>query len=61
LIIHGHTPLESGRPELLPNRLDLDNGACFGGPLSAAVFDAAPIGPQVFLTDDGTIEDAILP
>jgi serine/threonine protein phosphatase 1 len=39
LIVHGHTPLESGLPDLRRNRLNLDTGAVFGGPLTAAVFD----------------------
>jgi serine/threonine protein phosphatase 1 len=54
-IVHGHTPLASGRPDLRPNRLNLDTGACFGGPLTAAAFDDTRIGPLAFLTDDGAI------
>jgi serine/threonine protein phosphatase 1 len=38
LIVHGHTPLETGEPDLRPNRLNLDTGAVFGGPLTAALF-----------------------
>jgi serine/threonine protein phosphatase 1 len=47
LVVHGHTPLDTTMPELRANRLNLDTGAVFGGPLSAAVFDdtqAAPLG-----------------
>lgn len=47
LIVHGHTPLATGTPELRANRLNLDTGAVFGGPLTAAVFtdsDVKPIG-----------------
>jgi serine/threonine protein phosphatase 1 len=55
LIVHGHTPIEAGLPELLPNRLNLDTGACFGGPLSAAVFDDEKAGPRAFIRDDGRI------
>ena len=52
-IVHGHTPTEV--PEMLPNRLNLDTGACFGGPLTAAVFDARTTGPLAFITDAGRI------
>jgi serine/threonine protein phosphatase 1 len=54
-IVHGHTPLESGEPECLPNRLNLDTGAVFGGPLTAAVFDDSAVGPIAFITDDGRV------
>lgn len=49
LIVHGHTPLETGRPDLHPNRLNLDTGAVFGGPLTAGVFAAAQTMPIGFL------------
>jgi serine/threonine protein phosphatase 1 len=52
-IVHGHTPSET--PELLPNRLGLDTGACFGGPLTAAVFDPKTTGPLAFITDAGKV------
>jgi serine/threonine protein phosphatase 1 len=57
-IVHGHTPLETGLPEHLPNRLNLDTGAVFGGPLTAAVFDDSAVGPIAFITDDGTVTPA---
>ncbi|MGM5028319.1 metallophosphoesterase family protein [Tardiphaga sp. 862_B3_N4_1] len=38
-VIHGHTPLPNGRPDIRPNRLNIDTGAVYGGPLTAAVFD----------------------
>ena len=47
LIVHGHTPLATGVPDLRSNRLNLDTGAVFGGPLTAAAFAGAqrdPIG-----------------
>ncbi len=49
LIVHGHTPLGSGVPDLLSNRLNLDTGAVFGGPLTAAVFSDAATPPVAFL------------
>jgi serine/threonine protein phosphatase 1 len=52
-IVHGHTPLATARAEFLPNRLNLDTGAVFGGPLTAAVFDETRIGPIGFITDEG--------
>ena len=49
LIVHGHTPLIAGMPELRSNRLNLDTAAVFGGPLTAAVFDGAQTEPITFL------------
>jgi serine/threonine protein phosphatase 1 len=49
LIVHGHTPLTGGEPDIRANRLNLDTGAVFGGPLTAAVFDADEVGPRRFL------------
>ena len=49
LIVHGHTPLMDGVPDLHGNRLNLDTGAVFGGPLTAAVFDEAQTEPVGFL------------
>jgi serine/threonine protein phosphatase 1 len=51
LIVHGHTPLPDGTADLRPNRLNIDTGAVFGGPLTAAVFDQAQDAPVAFLTD----------
>lgn len=39
LVVHGHTPLKNGRPDIRPNRLNLDTAAVYGGPLTAAVFE----------------------
>ena len=49
LIVHGHTPLMNGVPDLRGNRLNLDTGAVFGGPLTAAVFDDGQTEPIGFL------------
>lgn len=47
IVVHGHTPTKTGLPEILPNRVDVDTGAVYGGPLTAAIFtdeQAAPLG-----------------
>jgi serine/threonine protein phosphatase 1 len=49
LIVHGHTPLDGNAPDLRSNRLNLDTGAVFGGPLTAAVFSDAATPPLGFL------------
>jgi serine/threonine protein phosphatase 1 len=49
LIVHGHTPLLSKQPEQHPHRLNLDTGAVYGGPLSAAVFTADRASPFALL------------
>ena len=49
LIVHGHTPLEAAMPDLRLNRLNLDTGAVFGGPLSAAAFDDSRTGPVAII------------
>lgn len=49
LIVHGHTPLRSGRPDLRRNRLNLDTGAVYGGPLTAAVFTEGKTWPVAFI------------
>jgi serine/threonine protein phosphatase 1 len=36
LIVHGHTPQPDGIPDFRGNRLNLDTGAVFGRPLTAA-------------------------
>jgi len=48
LIVHGHTPLRNGLPEFRPNRLNIDTGAAYGGPLTAAVFSDAQVNPIDF-------------
>lgn len=49
LIVHGHTPLASGIPDQRKNRLNLDTGAGFDGPLTAAVFSDEATLPMTFL------------
>ncbi|MBR1154299.1 metallophosphoesterase family protein [Bradyrhizobium sp. JYMT SZCCT0428] len=50
LIVHGHTPLKSGIPDLRPNRLNLDTGAVYGRALTSAVFSRQKVDPVKFLT-----------
>jgi serine/threonine protein phosphatase 1 len=52
LIVHGHTPTATGAPDLHSNRLNLDTGAVYGGPLTAAVFTDAQTKPMGFLQAD---------
>jgi serine/threonine protein phosphatase 1 len=54
-VVHGHTPTRLRIPEMRRNRLNLDTGAYFGGPLTAAGFDESTAGPIVFLTDAGIV------
>ena len=55
LIVHGHTPTKNLKPDLRHNRLNLDTGACFGGPLTAAAFIDEARVPAAFVFDDGQI------
>ena len=49
LVVHGHTPIKTGTPDLRSNRLNIDTGAVYGGALTAAVFSDAQIAPLSFL------------
>ena len=55
LVVHGHTPTPARKPDLRPNRLNIDTGACFGGPLTAAVFSDEESAPLFFINDSGEI------
>lgn len=46
LVVHGHTP-KNFLPEVYPHRINVDTGACFGGPLTAAVL--LPNQPPEFI------------
>jgi serine/threonine protein phosphatase 1 len=56
LIVHGHTPTHTRRPDLRRYRLNLDTGAFMGGPLTAAVFSESQTGPICFITDSGEVQ-----
>jgi len=45
VVVHGHTPVKA--PVVRANRIDIDTGAVFGGPLTCAVLEGAALG---FLT-----------
>jgi serine/threonine protein phosphatase 1 len=51
LIVHGHTPVSSRKPNLRANRLNLDTAAGYGGPISAAVFDLTVRSPLGFIIE----------
>jgi serine/threonine protein phosphatase 1 len=51
LIVHGHTPLKGGQPDLRTNRVNIDTGAGMGGPLTAAIFDDRTTAPIGFLQE----------
>ena len=38
IVVFGHTPQRKGRPLIHRNKIGLDTGAAFGGPLTAGVF-----------------------
>lgn len=46
-IVHGHTPTDTFQPDETPRRINVDTGAVFGGPLTAAVI--APQQPVEYL------------
>jgi len=49
LIVHGHTPQRNGKPDIHPNRVNIDTGAVFGRKLTAAVFTDSERMPVEFL------------
>jgi serine/threonine protein phosphatase 1 len=49
LIVHGHTPTSTGMPDRRGNRLNIDTGAVYGGPLTAAVFVSEERNPISFI------------
>jgi serine/threonine protein phosphatase 1 len=37
VVVHGHTPTRDFEPHVNPRRINVDTGACFGGPLTCVV------------------------
>jgi serine/threonine protein phosphatase 1 len=60
LVVHGHTPVAGRVPDMRVNRLNLDTGAGYDGPLSAALFDDRQRDPLAFLTTDGEVAIEVL-
>ena len=55
LVVHGHTPVKARVPDMRANRLNIDTGAGYGGPITAAIFDERQRDPLAFLTSAGEI------
>lgn len=45
VVVHGHTPTHDFKPHANPCRINVDTGACYGGPLTAVVL-APGEGPR---------------
>jgi serine/threonine protein phosphatase 1 len=58
-IVHGHTPTRDRKPDLRPNRLNLDTGAGWGHALTAAGFEDGLAVPQCFIRHDGMLQPAV--
>ncbi len=46
IVVFGHTPQRKGRPLIHRNKIGLDTGAAFGGPLTAGIFDPQGHAPR---------------
>ena len=53
LVVHGHTPTAGAAPDVRSNRVNVDTGACFGRPLTAAAFGPDRPGAAFFINSDG--------
>ena len=49
VIVHGHTPMWHGFPDLRKNRVGIDTAAGYGGPLTAALFNDTDAPPVSFI------------
>ena len=54
-VVHGHTPCLHRVPEFYQNRTNVDTGACFNGPLTAAVFNEDQVHPIEFILCDDNL------
>jgi serine/threonine protein phosphatase 1 len=43
VVVHGHTPTKDRRPDVRPNRIDIDTGAVFGGPLTCVAIEGSEV------------------
>lgn len=43
VVVHGHTPTKGRTPEVKPNRIDIDTGAVFGGPLTCIAIEGREV------------------
>ena len=43
VVVHGHTPTGDARPEIRPNRIDIDTGCVYGGPLTCLVLESIDV------------------
>ncbi len=50
LVVHGHTPTRDYCPDVQRRRINVDTGACFGGPLTCVVL-APGEGPRFLFAD----------
>lgn len=55
-LVHGHTPTRNRKPDLRPNRLNLDTGAGWGAALTAAGFVDERPAPVCFIDHTGRVE-----
>ena len=46
IVVFGHTPQRKGRPLIHRNKIGLDTGAAFGGPLTAGIFGSPTHAPR---------------
>jgi serine/threonine protein phosphatase 1 len=56
-VVHGHTPVDGGKPDVQRNRTNIDTGAVFGGALTAGVFTSVQRTATEFLQAFGTDAD----
>lgn len=50
IVIFGHTPMSSGKPLVMKNKVGIDTGAVFGGPLTCLAVDPEAIYDPLHLT-----------